>query len=226
MDLSVSVIIVAGGKGTRLGSATPKQFLPLKGTPLILHSIKVLLDLPWTKEVIVACDTKFNPHFSKGLTLKFAPSGERRQDSVWNALQCVSPDADLVCIHDAARPLLNSADAQAVILEAATSGAAALAVRAKNTIKEVSPEGFVTKTLDRTKLWEMQTPQVMKTSLLKEGFAIAHAKNLTVTDDIALVELTKHPVKLVAGSYSNIKLTTPEDWPLLEALLCDDTAEV
>ena len=226
MDLSVSIIIVAGGKGTRMQCETPKQFLPLKGRPLIKHSIELLMNLPWTTEVIIACDPCYQSTFSDYPSVRLAPSGARRQDSVWNALQCTSDSADLICIHDAARPLLRKEEAEAVILEAAASGAAALAVPAKNTIKEVSSAGIVKKTLDRSKLWEMQTPQVMKPSLLKEGFAIAQANELSVTDDIALVELTKHPVKLVMGSYSNIKLTTPEDWPLLEAYIDHEAAKV
>lgn len=226
MNLSLSIIIVAGGQGTRMQCKTPKQFLPLHGRPLIERSIELLMNLPWTTEIIIACDPKYHSDFPHYPSLILAPSGKRRQDSVWNALQRASPLADLICIHDAARPLLRKEDALAVILEAATSGAAALAVPAKNTIKEVSSLGIVEKTLDRSKLWEMQTPQVIKPSLLKEGFSIAQSNDLSVTDDIALVELTGHPIKLVKGSYSNIKLTTPEDWPLLEAYLSHETAKV
>ena len=226
MDLSLSIIIVAGGRGMRMQCETPKQFLPLKGKPLIEHSIELLMNLPWTTEVIIACAPRYHSDFQDYPSIKFTPGGKRRQDSVWNALQCASPSADLICIHDAARPLLRKEDAHAVILEAASGGAAALAVRATSTIREVSNAGIVEKTLDRSKLWEMQTPQVMKPSLLKEGFAIAQTNGLSVTDDIALVELTKHPIKLVKGSYSNIKLTTPEDWLLLEAYLAHATANV
>jgi 2-C-methyl-D-erythritol 4-phosphate cytidylyltransferase len=237
---SISVILLAGGKGLRMQTHTPnahcanlfldqinpkvqfpKQFLHIQGKPMVLHSFETLCAYPRTEEIIVVCEplyySLFNP--PAGITLKWATPGERRQDSVFNALQCVSDSAQLVCIHDSARPLLLYDDLLCVIEEAEINGAATLASPVKNTIKESDEQGYAKRTLDRSCLWEIYTPQVMLPSLLKEGYAIAHAKGISVTDDTSLVELTGHSVKLVQGSSTNLKITRPEDLALAHSLL-------
>jgi len=225
----VSAIILAGGKGTRMRSSTPKQYLPLGGKPLALYSLELFASCPAINEIIVVCDLSYQSLFIPNYpNLLFASPGERRQDSVYNGLQRTSNPSQkthLICIHDSARPLATPSDLMNVLAEAQKHGAAVAANPVKNTIKECDFQGFVKRTLDRSKLWEMYTPQVVESSLLKKGFEIAINNNLTVTDDVALVELTGHPVKLVKGSYSNIKITTPEDLPLAETLLgiCQNT---
>jgi len=222
----VSAILLAGGKGKRMQSSTPKQYLPLGGKPLALYSLELFASCPAIDEIIVVCDLFYQPLFRNTASnyprLLFAPPGERRQDSVYQGLQKTSNPAKkthLICVHDSARPLATSSDLMNVLAEAKKHGAAVAANLVKNTIKECDPQGFVQRTLDRSQLWEMYTPQVIEASLLKKGFKIAINNNLTVTDDAALVELTGHPVKLVKGSYSNIKITTPEDLPLAETFL-------
>ena len=215
-SISVSVILLAGGVGSRMKSSTPKQFLLLNGKPVALHSFDLFASFEMISEIIVVCDPLYRSLFPSNTN--FALPGARRQDSLFNGMQKISTQCDLVCVHDAARPLLEHSDLQKLLAEAAKHRAAALAVPMKCTIKQADEQGFVTTTLDRTTLWEMQTPQVATPALLMEGFKIAQEKNLTVTDEAMLVELTGHPFKLVTGSHSNIKITTPEDWAVVETL--------
>lgn len=214
--LNISVILLAGGQGSRMRSTVPKQFLPLQGKPLALYSFEMLTSLPWVTEVIVVCDPQYHSLFPRFTlpSVRFALPGDRRQDSVYHGFREVSPSADLVCIHDSARPFLEKTNLEEVVEAARRYGAAALAVPAKNTIKETDPNQFVQRTLDRSKLWEMHTPQIATPQLIAKGFEIALEYNLTVTDDAGLIELTGHPVKLVKDSYQNFKITTPEDWQI------------
>ena len=201
--------------------AIPKQFLSLRGKPMALHSFETILAYPCIQEIVVVCDPCYFPLFTAplGISLLRAEPGDSRQHSVFNALQFVSNPAHLVCIHDSARPLLSYEDLVEVIRAADRHGAATLAAPVKNTIKERDEEGFVMRTVDRAKLWEIYTPQVMRPSLLAQGFALAKEKSAAVTDDVSLVELTGHPVHLVHGSSLNIKVTVPEDLALADALI-------
>jgi 2-C-methyl-D-erythritol 4-phosphate cytidylyltransferase len=220
---NISAILLAGGSGTRMraqAGSTPKQFLEIQGKPLALYSFEILCAYPFL-EIIVVCDPKHYSLFqtSPHISLKRANPGNRRQDSVFNALQCVKEAAQLVCIHDCARPLLTYADLEQVIAAADKTGAAVLGSPVKNTIKECNERTHVTRTLDRTHLWEIYTPQVAHISLLKQGYALADLGKHSVTDDMSLIELTGHPVELVAGSSLNIKVTYPEDLALANALI-------
>ncbi|ONM35809.1 diphosphocytidyl methyl erythritol synthase1 [Zea mays] len=156
------------------------------------------------------------------LPLKFARPGKERQDSVFNGLQEIDGDSELVCVHDSARPLVSSEDVKKVLEDAAVHGAAVLGVPVKATIKEANSDSFVIKTLDRKTLWEMQTPQViiLLPFSFSSRFNFCHRRdNHEVTDDVSIVEYLKHPVYITEGSYTNIKVTTPEDLLLAERLM-------
>lgn len=215
-EYKVSVILLAGGQGSRMLSQTPKQFLCLQGKPVALYSFEIFSTTPYVHEIIVVCDPQYQSIFPRFTypEVRFALPGKRRQDSVYSGFAAISSNPDLVCIHDSARPFLSREHLIQLLDEAKLYGAAALAVPAKNTIKETDPNQFIQRTLDRSKLWEMHTPQVATYSLIKKGFEIAHEYNLDVTDDASLVELTGHPVKLVKDTYHNFKITTPEDWQI------------
>lgn len=213
--MKISAILVSGGIGSRMQAKKPKQYLPLCGKPIVRYSFELLL--PLVHQLIVVCDPSYQ--FLFGETAHFAKPGPRRQDSVYNGFQHVSPDSELILIHDAARPLISRPLVERVIDAAALYGAAACGIPLKFTVKETKEENFVLRTPNREKFWEIQTPQVVRKDLLKRGFEAALAQNLTVTDDVSLVELLKAPVKLVEGSYSNIKITTPEDLVIAEKLL-------
>ncbi|GMY29109.1 2-C-methyl-D-erythritol 4-phosphate cytidylyltransferase, chloroplastic isoform X1 [Fagus crenata] len=146
--------------------------------------------------------------------LKFTLPGKERQDSVYSGLQAVDLNSELVCIHDSARPLASSGDIEKVLKDGWLNGVAVLGVPVKATIKKANSDSFVVKTLDRKTLWEMQTPQ--------EGHC---TEGLEVTDDVSIVEHLKHPVYVTEGSYTNIKVTTPDDLLLVERILSMSSRE-
>ncbi|CAL4953349.1 unnamed protein product [Urochloa decumbens] len=223
-ERSVSVILLSGGQGKRMGASMPKQYLPLLGLPIALHSLKTFCQMKEVKEVVVVCEPDYSDVFEGSIEnlqipLKFARPGKERQDSVFNGLQEIDGDSELVCVHDSARPLVTSQDVKKVLEDASVHGAAVLGVPVKATIKEANSDSFVVKTLDRRTLWEMQTPQVMKPNLLRDGFELVKRDGLEVTDDVSIVEHLKHPVYITEGSYTNIKVTTPDDLLLAERLM-------
>lgn len=213
--MQLAAILLAGGTGARMGQSIPKQFLPLQGKPIAHYSLDILLQFPQILEVIVVCAPEYRPLFS-AYPVAFALPGEERQDSVYNGLQGVSKDIDWVIVHDAARPFITAAMIHNLLDTGKEVGAASLAVPAKNTLKEVHSGHLVSRTLNRSQIWEIQTPQLLKKEILEAGFAYAHAHSQAVTDDVSLAELTGHPVHLVPGNYLNIKITTPEDWAFAE----------
>ncbi|XP_071729795.1 2-C-methyl-D-erythritol 4-phosphate cytidylyltransferase, chloroplastic-like [Rutidosis leptorrhynchoides] len=223
-EKSVSVVLLAGGKGKRMGASMPKQYLPLLGQPIALYSFYIFSKMPEVKEIVVVCDPSYQDIFEDAretinVDLKFALPGKERQDSVYSGLQTIDSKSELVCIHDSARPLVTSNDVEKVLKDGLRVGASVLGVPAKATIKEGNSESFVVKTLDRKTLWEMQTPQVIKPELLKKGFELVNREGLEVTDDVSIVEHLKHPVYITEGSYTNIKVTTPDDLLLAERIL-------
>ncbi|XP_042454873.1 2-C-methyl-D-erythritol 4-phosphate cytidylyltransferase, chloroplastic-like [Zingiber officinale] len=223
-EKSVSVVLLAGGKGKRMGASMPKQYLPLLGQPIALYSFFTFSQMSEVKEIVVVCDPSYRDVFedaSKDIRvgIKFALPGKERQDSVFNGFQEIDGSSELVCVHDSARPLITPKDVTKVMQDAWTNGAAVLGVPVKATIKEADNDSFVVKTLDRKTLWEMQTPQVIKPDLFRAGFELVNRDGLEVTDDVSIVEHLKHPVYITEGSYTNIKVTTPDDLLLAERIL-------
>lgn len=202
----ITGIILAGGKGLRMGGPLPKQYLPFAGKPIACHSVDVFLAHPLIAQVIVVAAEEYHSFFT---SVDFAEPGERRQDSLFNGL--MRARHEWICVHDAARPFLTEELLTRLIQEGFETGAATLAMPVKNTLKECDAHGFVRNTPERSLMWEVQTPQMVSKAILERGFAHAHAHHITVTDDVSLAELVGHPVKLVKGSYQNIKITTPED---------------
>ncbi|MCP5505639.1 MAG: 2-C-methyl-D-erythritol 4-phosphate cytidylyltransferase [Chlamydiales bacterium] len=210
--MNLSLILLAGGKGTRMESSTPKVFLPLKEKPLILHSYDLFASMGEIKEIVVVCPKAFRHYFPEN-TL-FALPGKERQDSVQNGFSKCS--GEVILIHDGARPFISREEVQKLLREGLPVGAATLGAPTKNTIKQVGPTSLVEKTLDRSLLYEMYTPQLLRRDLLEKG--LQKAEGQTFTDDVALAELLGHPVKIVTGSCRNMKVTTPIDLKLAELL--------
>jgi 2-C-methyl-D-erythritol 4-phosphate cytidylyltransferase len=178
--------------------------------------------------VVLVIDPKYQPEYQPIVDkyngrLAFANPGKERQGSVENGLNKLVEIAGNVCqyvaVHDSARPLVTIQEISDVVRDAKEYGAAVLGVPCKATIKESEDGNLVLRTIPRVRLWEVHTPQVIKIETLKRGFAKVEAENLEVTDDVSIVEALGEPVKLTKGEYTNLKITTPEDMDVAEAIL-------
>jgi len=214
----VSAILAAGGRGLRLGHAQPKQLLEIAGRPILERSVSLLQEHPDVDEVIVALPEELvenPPAYLLNTTkpLRVVKGGARRQDSVAAAFRLVSDRADVVVVHDAARPFATSGLLTKTIAAAAEFGAALAALEARDTVKKVA-DGVVSATLDRHTIFLAQTPQAFRRDVLRDALAVSG----DATDEAALAERAGHPVRIVAGEASNIKVTTPEDLVIAEAI--------
>ncbi|MDT8324288.1 MAG: 2-C-methyl-D-erythritol 4-phosphate cytidylyltransferase [Bacteroidota bacterium] len=219
---SFTVCIPAAGAGTRMHSSVPKQYLPLCGRPVLLHTLDVFEAMAGCTHIVIATDDRetllpmlATAELSTQVTV--VQGGALRQDSVAHALAAVVDVDTVVLVHDAARPCVRAEDVQAVADAVAEYGAALLAVPARDTLKEVRG-GLVQGTIDRSVVWQAQTPQGARAGLFRRAFAQLRARG-QVTDDVALIEALGEPVHVVQGSAGNIKITAPEDVPLAEAVL-------
>ena len=198
-----------------------KLLLKINGKTVLERSVNAFLNISDVDEVIVVAREKDIPAFSDILTderVSFVVGGDTRQQSVMNALDVID-DCELIIIHDGARPLIKSEDIENTIRAAKENKAAAVGVFVKDTIKVVDKNGFVVSTPDRSTLFAVQTPQIFDFELYRNAAQNAREKGLDFTDDCQLVESFNQKVKTVVGSYSNIKITTPDDIVLAENLL-------
>jgi 2-C-methyl-D-erythritol 4-phosphate cytidylyltransferase len=218
----VSVIIPAAGSGKRMGGGTAKQFLPLRGEPVLVHTVRLFSESPLVDEIVIAasdCETTRELVGAFPKVTFIVPGGAERQDSVWAALQVIHSRPRIIAVHDAARPLLPRTVLEGVLRAAGEHQAQVVAVPVKDTLKVVGADGLVTATPDRSTLWAVQTPQVFWVETLLAGFRQAQATGFVGTDDASLVERIGVPVRVFMGSHENIKLTTPEDFRVAEAIL-------
>ncbi|MDI6759086.1 MAG: 2-C-methyl-D-erythritol 4-phosphate cytidylyltransferase [Candidatus Omnitrophota bacterium] len=225
----MTAIVVAAGKGRRFRSKFPKLLSKINSVPVITCSLKALDTHPLIKDIIVVVSPENEKLICNEIKItrfkkikKIVGGGRTRQDSVRNGLAVIGNRTDMVLIHDAARPFINKDMISLVIKEAKKSGASCLGVPVKATIKSVKmskhqgvKENMVEETLDRSKLWEAQTPQVFRKELILKAYSKAGIK---VTDDASLVERLGVGVRMVMGSYFNIKITTPEDLIIARAI--------
>ena len=219
------VILAAAGQSSRFQDANYKKpFAPLAGRPVWLHSAEKFVDRPDVKQVVVVISPEDRESFREkfGANLAFmgitlAEGGTQRADSVRNGLEKLGPEIDMVAIHDAARPCIASAWIDRVFEAGARTGAAILATPVVGTLKRVGPDHTITGTVDRTGLWEAQTPQVFSRDLLARAFAAKH--DPAHTDEAQLVEALGHRVTVVPGSPINLKITSREDLRLAEQAL-------
>lgn len=198
-----------------------KLLLKINGKTVLERSVNAFLNISDVDEVIVVAREKDIPAFLDILVderVSFVVGGDTRQQSVMNALDVID-DCELIIIHDGARPLIKSVDIENTIRAAKENKAAAVGVFVKDTVKVVDKNGFVVSTPDRSTLFAVQTPQIFDFELYKNAAQNAREKGLDFTDDCQLVESFNQKVKTVVGSYSNIKITTPDDVVLAENLL-------
>jgi 2-C-methyl-D-erythritol 4-phosphate cytidylyltransferase len=214
--MTTTAIIVAAGSGSRFRSDTPKQFLEINGKSVLAYSIEKFQSAPSVDSIVIvlAPDQVFDSSSFSKIT-KIVAGGPTRAASVRNGLDAT--DADIVAVHDGARPLVTVDEIERTIAKAKQTGAACLVAPVTDTIKSIRGEE-IADTLDRTKLRRALTPQVFKIEVLKKAFEGVDL-NESVTDECYLVEKLGHPIAIVEGSSSNIKITHPEDLILAESLL-------
>ncbi|NLI92340.1 MAG: 2-C-methyl-D-erythritol 4-phosphate cytidylyltransferase [Peptococcaceae bacterium] len=222
----ISAIIPAAGRGQRMGGQGNKLFLELAGTPVLLLTLKTFENCPYIKQIIIPAALQDIPRIKQmvhdnGIKKVSAifEGGKERQDSVFKALRVLGPEEKQVVIHDGARPLLTLPDLQNFLEAAEGLGAATMAVPPKDTIKKIDKENWVVETPLRESLRLIQTPQFFERELLEKVHILASRQGFYATDDAALMEWQGYPVKVLAGSYENLKVTTPEDIFLAEAIL-------
>ncbi|MFA5073823.1 MAG: 2-C-methyl-D-erythritol 4-phosphate cytidylyltransferase [Nitrospirota bacterium] len=224
---TVTVLIPAAGMGKRMGKTIAKQFLQLGDKPLLAHTLlafqraseidEIIPILPQEDMETCLHDVIEHYHITKVKTL--VVGGKERQDSVANGLQKLKKGNSLVMVHDGVRPFV-TLDMIRESIELAKKGAnVVVGVPIKDTIKEVDTSGIIRRTLERSRLWAIQTPQTFPVNVLKEAYEKSHQQKFYATDDAALVERAGGTVRVIMGSYDNIKITTPEDLLLAEEIL-------
>ncbi len=219
-----AAIIPAGGIGKRMGLGSPKQFYELAGVPILVHAIRAFEQVADIQLIIVAApqnhlaDTeqlveKFHLHKTKVVA-----GGKLRQDSVRAGLAHVPEECQFVAVHDGARPLVSPELISACLDHAGLHGAAMAAIPVKDTIKEVA-DNVVLRTVDRNALWQAQTPQVVRTDIMRKAFAAADEQSFIGTDEASFLELIGEKMTVVEGSEQNIKITRPDDLLIAESIL-------
>ncbi len=229
-DCYTSVVIVAAGRGTRMGTDIKKQYLEICGIPLLARTIKVFERCEYIDEIILVvdgddiifCKHEIIDRYGFDKIKSIVSGGETRQDSVYNGLREVDKDCEVVLIHDGARPFIKQDEIVMLIEAAREYSACTIATPVKDTIKLVGHDELIKETLNRNTLWSVQTPQ----AFLYETVLAAHKRaikdNFNGTDDAQLVERMGISVKLVKGSYNNIKITTKEDLIIAKAIIEGD----
>jgi 2-C-methyl-D-erythritol 4-phosphate cytidylyltransferase len=219
-----AAILVAAGKGVRMGA--DKLWLEIAGRQVIAHTWKNFNDAKCVDEIILVVRDGMQKQFSE-LAEKFhfqkpfrvVVGGAERQDSVWNGLEALSSKTEIVAIQDAARPCTTETLIAATIKAARETGAAVAAQQITDTIKESADGKNISRTLDRSILWSVQTPQTFRVEVIRRAISTARQKNLIFTDDTAACELIGQPVQLVPSATPNPKVTVPGDLPFIETLL-------
>jgi 2-C-methyl-D-erythritol 4-phosphate cytidylyltransferase len=222
----VSAIIVAAGKGTRMGPNIDKLFLEVAGKPVVAHTWASFDRARDVDEIVLVVREGMQEAFHEmarhhGLNKPFrlVAGGRERQDSVWNGLAVLSPESEIVAIQDGARPCTSAALITATIAAARETGAAVAALPVTDTIKETADGQIISRTLDRSRLWAVQTPQTFRVEIIRRALALVRERQLQVTDDTAACELIEQPVKLIAAAAPNPKVTVPADLAYIELVL-------
>ena len=219
-------VIVAAGRGTRMGTAESKQFLLLRGKPILVHTLERFQRMELIEAIVLVtgeadlarCRSYVTEYGLTKVTAVVA-GGSERQHSVRLGLERLPAGIEVAAVHDAVRPFASSARVAACLHKAYETGGAVLAVPVKDTIKVVDSSGRIEATPERRSLWAVQTPQAFRLELLLEAHARAVRDSFVGTDDAMLVERLGIPVHVVEGDYTNIKITTPDDLLWAERLL-------
>jgi len=220
-------IIPAAGSGNRMNRDVSKQYLTLAGKPILVCTLEVFEACPLVDALLVVVPsqdlesvrTDILAPWNLKKVAGIIPGGKERQDSVRAGIEALAGDTELVIIHDAVRPFITAGLIENCIRAAEEEGAATVGVPAKDTVKEVGPDGRILRTCDRSLLWLTQTPQAFRRDIIESAHRAAVRDGFRGTDDTSLVERLGIAVRMIRGDYGNIKITTPEDLILAEALL-------
>lgn len=217
---SCAAIIVAAGSSRRMGM--DKLAWPLAGVPVLRRTLEAFLKAPSIHSVVIVCPEERwklldGMDFTKPVLR--TDGGAERQESVMNGLAALGPDVRFVAVHDGARPLVSPTDIDACVAAAVIHRASALARRATETMKRSDAEGFCVESVSRENLWSMETPQVFESALLREAYHHVATRGLAVTDEVSAVQQTGAEVKFIESMHPNLKITTPADLALAEALM-------
>ena len=223
----ISAIVPAGGRGLRMGSNVPKQFLALGDVPLLVHALKIFESSSIISEIILVVPEDecayWRDHIVTVYGLKkisqVVGGGRRRQDSVLNGVQAANSNSDIMVVHDAVRPFVTERMIADVVEAARKHGAAIVAVPVCDTVKRVNDDGLIEETLRREELWVAQTPQAFQRDILVRAHEQGKTDGLDATDDAFLVERMGLSVSIVQGNSQNIKVTRPEDLQIGQAIL-------
>lgn len=221
-----SAVIVAAGKGTRMGPGVDKLFLEVAGRPVVAHTWQRFNDAACIAEIILvvrdgmqSAFTELAQQFHLNKPHRFVIGGAERQDSVWNGLEALTSATEIVAIQDGARPCPTERLIAATIAAARETGAAVAAQPVTDTIKETADGQTIARNVDRCKLWAVQTPQTFRVEVIRRALAAVRSRQLHVTDDTTACELIGQPVRLVTSPAPNPKVTLPADLPYVELLL-------
>ena len=220
-------IIVGAGKGLRMKSATPKQFLELKNKPVIAYSLNAFAESGVIAEIYLVvsraeepfCRESLIPSLDIAIPITLVTGGKRRQDSVYNGLRAMEGHTGVVAIHDGVRPFVTPTQIAECIARAEANGACMLGMPVGDTLKRVGPSGIIEKTVSRDNMWQAQTPQAFQYALIRSAHDRAAQEGFAGTDDASLVERYGGDVTIIKGSAGNIKITHPQDLAIAEALL-------
>ena len=225
----VSVIEAAAGMSNRMGSKINKQFIAIDNKPILAHTLEKFERCRYIDEIILVTKEEEVEYCRKEIVKKYGfkkvvnivRGGKERQDSVYNGILALDEKTDIVLTHDGARPFVKIESIEDGIRGVEDYGACVIGVPVKDTIKVVDSNKVVHHTPKRDLLWAAQTPQCFWTHLLKKGYEMASEEGIVGTDDSSLVEKNGHSIKMIMGSYDNIKITTPEDLIIADSFLKD-----
>ena len=229
MSISTAVI-VAAGKGRRMGTEISKQFLPLCGKEILAHTVEKFEKAACIRDIILVTGgdplqdvRQMVQEYGWKKIISVTEGGKERQDSVFLGLQQVPQDTEIVLIHDGVRPFVTEEILERSIAAAKETGGCVAGVPAKDTIKVCDAEGFAIATPDRSTLRQIQTPQTFRRKEILAAYEKAKADGFLGTDDASVAEHSGFPVRVIMGSYSNIKITTKEDLLIGAAFLKEET---
>ncbi len=225
--MKADAVIVSAGIGQRFMEGRKKQFFSLAGKPILAHTLDQFDACPLVRSILLVVGQEDQDYCLSEIVEKFhyrkisqvIPGGKQRQDSVRNGLDALTPDAEIIAIHDGVRPFVTREMIEESIRSAIRFGAVIIAMPVKDTIKMAHSDGTVLKTLERESLYQAQTPQTFHASLIKEAYLKAKEDGFVGTDDATLVERLGKKIHILPGSYTNIKITTFEDLMLAELIL-------